>query len=269
MIKKNICLIIFILIVQLCFGFKPVRNYNFYPSDFGIKYTEIKIKTKDHIELNTWVYEPDILDSNTETILFLGPDAGNMSYYIEMAANFQYLGYRVVTFDYRGFGKSSLFNYDSLEFYNELLEIDSRALIDYINFHYNTKPNVLALSLGSLVIQNSYSEVKYRINKLIIEGGVFNPREYQKRIEKIKHRKLLDYIEPLEDFENVVNNILIIAGSEDKYSCLLDCLDVLKKSKLIEIIIYNGQHLEGVKILKAKYFDYIDRFIECKNEQSH
>lgn len=269
MIKNNFLLIIFILFIKSSYGFKPVNRYDYYPSDFGIKYNEIKIKTKDEIELVTWVYEPVISDLNTQTILFLGPDAGNMSNLIEMAAKFQNLGYRVVTFDYRGFGKSSRYSYDSLEFYNELLEIDCETLVDYVNFTYKGKPNVLALSIGSLVLFNMYDDIKFKINKLIVEGGVYNPKEYQKRIHEIKNKDLTKFNERPGYFQNIINYTLILAASEDKYSTIADCIDVLNRSNMIEIIIYNGQHLEGVKILKIKYFEYIDRFLNYQNEGSN
>jgi hypothetical protein len=256
--KNAIIFGISIFMLNVCEGFKPQKEYVNTPADFGINFKEVKLKTNDGFELNTWVYEPQIVDSTTQTILMMNSDAGNMSYNIEYAANLQIRGFRVVTFDYRGFGKSSAFNYDSLDFYNNKLEIDGKTVIDYINETYKSKPHVMALSLGSLVLFNLADKIDALTNNYIIEGGVFNPSEFIKRVEKYKHKKLKYNglnVEKL-NFKNK-HNILIFEGLKDQFSTVDDGLEFSRNNSHTNVIVYNGNHLEGMRTLNEKYFDYI------------
>jgi uncharacterized protein len=256
---KNLLLFgIFIFLLNVCEGFKPQKEYVNIPSDFGINFKEVKLKTLDGYDLNSWVYEPQTVDSNTQTVLILNSDAGNMSYNIEYAANLQIRGYRVVTFDYRGFGKSSPFQYDSLDFYNNKLEIDCKTLVDYINSEFKSKPHLLALSLGSLVVLNSASKIDSLTANYIFEGGVFNPVAFLNRVEKYKRKKLKYNGLDLKKSSLLANHaILIFGGLQDNYSTVDDSIEFVKDNQSANLIVFNGNHLEGMRSLNEKYFDYI------------
>lgn len=256
---KNLLLLgISIFLLNVCLGFKPKKEYVNIPSDFGINFKEIQLKTHDGYYLNTWVYEPQTVDSNTQTILILNSDAGNMSFNIEYAANLQIRGNRVVTFDYRGFGKSSPSQYDSLDFYSNKLEIDCKTLVDYINSEYNAKPHLLALSLGSLVVLNSASKIDSLTANYIFEGGVFNPMAFLHRVEKHKHKKLKhNGLELRKSSLLPSHHILIFGGLKDDYSTIDDSIEFVRNNPNTNLIVFNGNHLEGMRSLKEKYFDYI------------
>ena len=56
---KNIIIFsISIFLLNVCEAFKPKKEYVNIPSDFGINFKEVKLKTPDGYNLNSWVYEP-------------------------------------------------------------------------------------------------------------------------------------------------------------------------------------------------------------------
>lgn len=75
------------------------------PDTYGMSYTEDKLLTPDGEYIRIYTI-PSKARSNT-TVVFLGPNAGNMGYYLPMAAKVHEMGYNVVTLSYRGYGKST------------------------------------------------------------------------------------------------------------------------------------------------------------------
>ncbi len=65
--------------------------------------------TEDNYKLNSWIYEANPEKNKNKVIILSYPDAGNMSYFVYYAAILANAGYTVVTFNYRGFGKSDDF----------------------------------------------------------------------------------------------------------------------------------------------------------------
>ena len=109
-----------LLAASNAFSLKPEKDYPATPAQYNLSYQEVRIRTKDGVRLNAWVYQTDSTQRNPVTIILAGGDAGNMSYLISYAAGLLSAGYRVVSFDYRGFGQSDDFQIseDHL-YYNE------------------------------------------------------------------------------------------------------------------------------------------------------
>lgn len=82
----------------------PTREYEFVPTDVGLDYEELVLKTSDGESLSAW-YVP-VADSKGTVIFFHG-NAGNMGHRVHTLAHFHRLGVNVIIFDYRGFGESS------------------------------------------------------------------------------------------------------------------------------------------------------------------
>lgn len=128
----------------------PNREYRILPQQAGLIYKELAVTTDDGYGIHTWFYPAQAMSSHdassTEplpytvsyserrtTIIICNGDAGNMSYYqIFMAKNYTAAGYNVVTFDWRGFGKSDDFPMDPAYLcYTEML-YDYNAVIDAV-----------------------------------------------------------------------------------------------------------------------------------------
>src|SRR5436853_361756 len=90
------------------FALNPSRTYAVLPSDFGLSFKEVTISATDGFKLNAWIFFPS---TPTRKYVVMSDDGnGNMADNLEVVGQFLSLGYNVVTYDYRGFGKSDSFH---------------------------------------------------------------------------------------------------------------------------------------------------------------
>jgi hypothetical protein len=83
--------------------FYPSRELEAQPTDWGMPYEDVFLKTADAVELHGW-YIP--APGATRALLFLHGNAGNISHRHDSIAIFRRLGLNVFIFDYRGYGRS-------------------------------------------------------------------------------------------------------------------------------------------------------------------
>ena len=135
-----------IKIIILCFvfglaGYKsfaviPDTTYRFYPEHLGLIYKDLNVATPDGLKIETWFFPAQTALSEKEidsawanpikktykvldktkrpTVIICNGDAGNMSWtQLGHVQDFTAKGYNVVTFDWRGFGKSSQWEMDT------------------------------------------------------------------------------------------------------------------------------------------------------------
>lgn len=234
----------------------PVIEYLYEPDSLGLDFKEYQLLTKDKAKINSWWLSPLVKnDNNNNVIIIAGGDAGNMSYLLNHAYSISYNGYNVVLFDYRGFGKSSSFEINQKQlYYNEFTD-DLETVISKVKEKWNDKKiGVLALSMGT-IITNSYLKT-HTLDYIILEGVVSNTRNFTTKVENLKNRKILlpksskKYDELF--FVNLQNakNVIIFHGTEDNFSEITE----LKKIKKINIIEFNGGHLQGFHSLSKNYF---------------
>lgn len=81
----------------------PSRGIYYTPSDAGLNYRDVELKTKDNLALHGW-FVPN--DSARGTVIFCHGNAGNISGRLETVRTLHRLGLNVLIFDYRGYGKS-------------------------------------------------------------------------------------------------------------------------------------------------------------------
>ncbi len=165
----------------------PEREYKWTPDMRGLKYSEYQVMTTDNFTINVWEYGlPDSVKSN-RTIILVGTDAGNMSYLIWQAKAFVSKGFRVIAFDYRGFGKSSDFaiNKDFL-FYTEF-GLDLNSVIRAAREKYPTvKIGLYSLSMGTHVSLWRKEKVDFSI----AEGFYHDPQKVVSELKLIKEKPL-------------------------------------------------------------------------------
>ena len=81
----------------------PTRNLEAVPSDISLQYDNVFLTTKDMIKIHAW-YVP--AKNAEKTILFMHGNAGNISHRLETIQIYHNLGFNILIFDYRGYGKS-------------------------------------------------------------------------------------------------------------------------------------------------------------------
>jgi uncharacterized protein len=243
----------------------PEREYKWTPDMRGLNYSEYRLKTTDNYTINVWEYaRPDSLKTD-RTIILVGTDAGNMSYLIWQAKAFVSKGFRVIAFDYRGFGKSSDFtiNKDFL-FYTEFgLDLDS--VIKATRGKYPTdKIGLYAMSMGTHVSLWRKEKVDFSI----AEGFYNDP---QKVVERIKVNKgeiiLLPQGTKSITKLNQKTPTLIFCASNDKTTMTVDAKEFAKKNR-VTIIEFKGDHLGGMNVFRRNDYgdEYTDKMIEFLNK---
>lgn len=133
-----------------CHAIIPDTVYIRKPESMGLIYKNLEVITNDGYKIETWFFpaqsplsEDELRDLNGNrrtyetqnetkrpTIIVCNGDAGNMAYFqLYLAKSWTSRGFNVVTFDWRGFGKSSPFAMDrNYLCYTEMLE-DYRAVV--------------------------------------------------------------------------------------------------------------------------------------------
>ena len=133
-----------------CHAIIPDTVYIRKPESMGLIYKNLEVITNDGSKIETWFFpaqsplsEGELRDLNGNrrtyetqnetkrpTIIVCNGDAGNMAYFqLYLAKSWTSRGFNVVTFDWRGFGKSSPFAMDrNYLCYTEMLK-DYRAVV--------------------------------------------------------------------------------------------------------------------------------------------
>lgn len=225
---------------------KPDRVYRNTPKDFNISYLESQIKTSDGYDLIAWCYTPTALKKNV-TIIISNGDAGNMSYYLGYANLLAQIGYNVVTYDYRGFGHSSLFNANERSLYLDEYVDDLKAIINYSKLTFpKNKLCLWGLSMGTII---SILAADSTISYIVGDSFVKDPIELCK-FYKSKSKDLV-LPESAKSYKAVLKKIsipiLVFSGKQDQITTVLDASTIANNHPKSKIIIYDGKHLEAFR----------------------
>lgn len=264
-------ILLFVIIPVVSKAIDPKRDYELTPDSVRATYESMSIKTTDGFSINTWIYFPTKEKDNNHTIILAYPDKGNMGNWVYFAAAFVNKGYSVVTFDYRGFGKSSDFPINRDFQYHTEFVIDLTTVCKEIDKKFPEKKiGIWALSMGTIITTLAMPDLKKNIDFIIGDGFVTDLKIVVDRIERIKNDITIlpesntDYVKCLR---NIKAPLLIFAASKDQITTSNDAL-LLKKIKkgIYEIIIYEGEHLRGFQAGKGAFGEYyineITQFIE-------
>ena len=258
---KTYFLLILLTVASAANAINPEREYKWTPDMRGLRYSEYQVSTDDNYSINVWEYEVATPSKSHRTIILVGPDAGNMSYLIWQANAFLGKGLRVITFDYRGFGKSADFtiNKDFL-FYTEFgLDLDSVIRATRKKYPAD-KIGLFGISMGTHINLLRTEKVDFSIN----EGFFHDP---QKVVDRIKINKGKTVLLPSEakPITRLRDNppTMIFCASNDKTTTTADAKEFAKSNR-VTIFEFEGDHLEGMHALTRSQFgdEYTDKVIE-------
>ena len=221
---KNLTVIAILLFLSTeAFAIHPYKDYVAFPKQAGIPFDSLNIPTSDHIRLTGWYLHPDH-DTSNLLMIIVGGDAGNMSYDLPLA-QFILMNFHIpiLLFDYRGFGSSDAFQYDSTAIGHPEYLTDLDAAVQYAQKNYSGKKVVvygrslgasLALVEGSMRsdIRGIIAESPYIVqDSLKMRFEAFNPG---KTINPIRSASLEPF-QHTKDFKT--QNLLILHGADEKY----------------------------------------------------
>ncbi|MDD5571996.1 MAG: alpha/beta hydrolase [Bacteroidales bacterium] len=272
---KKIFLISVLAVLWNCsFSLNPSRTYYITPADYGMNFEEVNIQTEDNLLLFGWLYKAN--EASSGKIIILSDDGnGNMADLIELASNFISLGYNVLTYDYRGYGKSSDFNINKTFYIYAQFQKDIDAALNHVKKYYSRFRSVhlygTGIGAGLSLCAGAYHP---EVSKIIADSPYLDFESIQKIIKEKTGAELklpLGYnrtlLEPKYAFDAKgagITGILIIAGEKEEIYNPTYVREVAKlKSGVTTTYIVKGATCENTfSINKTKYFEEIKAFFK-------
>lgn len=230
------------------FAIKPQKEYVAIPSDYGIIYRNVSFITVDSLRISGWFFPaqdtsgilneyvgkriPDSRKSKPRpyqiffkkgrpTLIICNGDAGNMSYLILYSYHFITNGYNVLTFDWRGFGKSDDWHIEkNMLCYTEFL-LDYDAAINFVKKQPevdSTKIAIFGFSTGAYL---SFAEIVKRKDISAFVGRALLT-SFDDVLKKIKPDRELTapsnypkHLLPVNSADKIIIPVYLIVGEKD------------------------------------------------------
>jgi hypothetical protein len=222
--KSLIISILAVFVTLSAMSLNPKREYEVTPADYGMDFLKVTFEADDGVEIFGWFFKSP--DPKSRKVVILSDDGeGNMADLIEIASNFISLGYNVLSYDYRGFGKSADFEIKKSFFIYSQFAKDLNAAIDWVRMEYPSLRNLDLYGQGigaglSLGVGASRDEVF----NVIADSPYMTFELAQKRYLEIYGQRILmplgydkTVLEPLYALEETgrsLEGILIIRGGK-------------------------------------------------------
>ncbi|MDR1623774.1 MAG: alpha/beta hydrolase [Tannerellaceae bacterium] len=246
------------------FSINPEKQYVINPEYYNINiYNTAIVNTVDNA--NIFLYDIAGKQKKEDICIILSyGDAGNLSYYFGYAGKLSELGYSVVLFDYRGFGKSSDFAANKeLLFCNEYA-LDLSAVIKYCKQKYvSHKIGVLAFSMGTII--TTICSYDNSIDFIIAENYATNLSDTLIKLNTGMTNKI--HLPDNFDLNKYVNKmtsnnqpLLLFNSIKDKAINKEDYRIFLSNNSFL-LIDYDNEHGHGYETLRNDYFNIIANFI--------
>lgn len=270
---KNIILFFIVLLAgNLAMALNPSREYKQTPKDFDMNFQEIKIPTDDNLNLFGWYFKP-MEETSKKFIIVVDDGNGNMADNIELISNLLTLDYHVVSFDFRGYGKSDDFTIEKDFFiYSQFIK-DVDAVVKYMRKYHTVTFDGYGIGMGAGLLL-AMAANKTEIRKVIADAPYISfdhiknrEREKKNLIIKIPEVYNKYYMEPIYALEtkgNHLTGILFIAGQNDVIVSPDDIKkDLFKlKKNISKIYVVKGStNAENFTSNKDEYFLQIKKFL--------
>lgn len=264
---KNWYAVFFLLLAagSAAYAVDPVRQYSQTPASLQLSYKEVKLTASDGYKLKAWELQPlEKFDKKT-TIVISYPFEGNMSSWLYKAGALAKAGYRVLLFDYRGFGQSQDFPLKKEQLYYNEFSTDLAAAVHYAkkSSKNNMLTGVLAFSEGSIAAVRTIQTEP--VDFLILDGAVLDPVQFKSRIFSVENKtfQLPAGAEELPAlYDKIYTRMLVFAGTEDSVTTVADARNIVSKNASNrEMQVYNGDHLQAFDVLTRQFSGdyYINR----------
>lgn len=261
--------ILFFAGIQCCCNYtvalKPAYEYTITPDSLhaDLQWQVNQIKVNDEVTLQSWTIFPKEGNKQLPTIIFANGDAGNMSNYVYQAGTLALNGYRVILFDYRGFGESTLLPFDEQMLYYDEFTQDLAAVYDYVQQTYAPKQMaIFGFSMGTIITQLAMAHQRIQPDYVVYDGLVTNPSLIKNRLYELNKVHVLlpsSAYSYVKNTENINTKMLLLSGTQDVITTPVDHqVYAAKKKKRRHIISYEGKHLTAFSTMtKDKYGDLL------------
>jgi hypothetical protein len=255
------------------FHLEPKEEYQRTPDMFGMSYEKVNFKTEDDVKIFGWFFKPS--ESTDKMIIMSHDGKGNMSNDLRKAGQFISMGYHVLLYDYRGYGKSGEFDINNNFFTYPQFYKDLSAAIEWAHkFHPQLKVDLYGTGIGAGLaigaganhekVQRVIADAPYytfqKAEQLFKEEGKDNvvmPIGYDKRQMEPKFA--------LEEGGDHLKGILYIVGEEGGPLIIPDLAKELRKQHRSISSIYEVEGVSNEETFnedRNKYFSRIKEFVE-------
>lgn len=242
-----------LLQVASAWAIKPVARYWARPDTLGLKYQSLSLTTADHAHLAAWLIEPTAdAPSQKTTVVVAGGDSGNMAANLFTAATLAGAGYRVLLFDYRGFGHSDAFAIDQNYLYYPEFATDTRAaLAEARRRSPGQRVGLMGFSMGTLV--GSEAAATTRCDFLVTVAYMASPQHLVAHYQRIRPERPVILPADAATYSRVAPKVncpwLFITGTEDQATTLADTLAVAQAAsprQRREVLPVPGNHPQSM-----------------------
>ncbi len=267
----------FIMVSNILIALNPSKEYEITPDDYGMNYKEVRIPTEDQfITLNAWFF-PSSNKAGKKMIIMSDDGNGNMADNLEIASNFLSLGYNVVMYDYRGYGKSDAFEVKTKFYIYSQFQKDLDHVIKWgKKYHAKlTMVDLYGIGIGAgLSICAAVNNL--HIRRAIADAPYTSFEEMKKRYKSVKGETLLMPLgynkvemEPkfaLAEKGMHIYGILVIVAENDPLISFEDLKTTFKGTKVKKYGWYirkgADNNEENFSSATDEYFSRIKAFLE-------
>lgn len=254
-----------LLLLQTASAIKPLAAYWAKPDTLGLNYQNLTLTTPDRVQLASWLVEPAASAPDQQTTMVVASgDWGNMSYSLYQAAALAAAGYRVLLFDYRGFGHSDAFAIDRDHLYYEEFATDLRAaLAEARRRSPRQRVGIIGFSMGTLL--GAEVAATNRCDFLITDGYVGNLQAIV-AYQRTAHQRQTNLPAEAAAYNPLNPKVncpwLFIAGTEDPQTPLADSVAAVRAARPRQnrqLLAVPCGHLGAMEKLTER--DYGDRYM--------
>ncbi|KAI8393543.1 Alpha/Beta hydrolase protein [Radiomyces spectabilis] len=238
------------------------------PSDYGLKYTEETLTTKDKVKLRSYIMtlENEAEAKAAPTILYFHANAGNMGHRLPIAKIFvQKYKYNVVMLSYRGYG------FSEGKANEKGLRIDAQTMLDFVKNHpilKDTRLIAYGQSIGGAVAIDLVSRNEDVFSGLILENTFLSlPKMIPHVLPMLRYFTFLCHQQwPSEaSVQRIVKTpVLFLAGARDELvppSHMVKLHELCGTRDIKDWVIFErGMHNDTC--MQPGYFTAIREFIE-------
>ena len=245
---------------QASYLYSPSSTLTSTPADHGYAYDELTIHTADNVKLHGW-FVP--FKQASQVILFFHGNTGNISDGIETIRIAQELGYNIMLFDYRGYGRSQGHISEAGTYQ------DAAAAWQHLRQHYHYAEEdivILGRSLGAAIATQLASQHKPKA--LIIESTFTSfPDIASQRYSLFPVRLIARFnYNTLENIRQIKSPLLIAHSHDDEVIPYVHGKQLFEAANNVPqnaktFMDIKGSHADGYLETGQAYVDGLNTFL--------
>jgi len=261
-------LFVILLVTTRSWASKPLPEWIATPDAMGMAYQPLTLHTPDHATLAAWLVAPMKGSIAQRTTLVLaGSDYGNMSYQLFQAKALAQAGYRVLLFDYRGFGHSSAFPIDRNQLYYQEFVTDVRTAVRAMRWRFlRERVGLIGYSMGTIL--GSTVAASTRLDCLITDSYLGDLPAVAAR-QLATTQRVVTFPPEASKYPQIAPRVncpwLLIAGTQDAQAPLADSTAVAhaaRPQQHRQVLPVACGHLGAMQVLtEQEYGDAYTRAI--------